>query len=500
MRKLKTFQLLTLLTGLCMIMTGTSCSSDEPQGGGNELTYTQLAKADIQNASALILYDNDGSRASGEEFIRPGLYKIGPDGKISMVAIYCSTDEDGNKIETEHTLSVRPTGIRSCSKNYSLLLNCQYYDEDGSIASGAGYILLNNSTGDIYDLSEVMEFYANFVALDNTSPIINEMSDGSLLVYSPDERATAGRITLTGRKATFTQINNGQGFCGGETGCASIHITPSNLIFSAAPGLASDMGVIFPNGGYDYMASHTVPALSGIKTVYQQPEASANGNYKGFIWLNDSPVTLVRESYYTRNEANESFIENFIGIIRINVGNQSGQVTFTEGTSQHIFTKWSETTIYNACAIGDNLLVEISNYSDDNQTGRAYLVYNSHTDKWTDMGAPIKIIGNNGNRGISPMSIFNDRAWIVDIPEGANGGKVWWIDPDKQQTGRVDVDLAGVDIESIEEDYQTGHFVFRGVRRSDGSNCILTLDLSTGKSEILFSSPNYVNIDLVLLN
>lgn len=401
-----------------------------------------------------------------------------------MVAIYYTTDEDGNIIETEHTLTARPTEIRSCSENYSFLIRCQFNDENGAIVPGAEYILLNNSTGDIYDLSEVMGFFSDFVPLDNTLPVISEAADGSLLIYSPYERATVGRITLADRKATFTQLNNGQGFCGGETGCASVHITPSNLLFSATPGLASDMGVIFPNGGYDYLASHTVPEFSGIKKT----ESTADNNKK-FIWLNDSPVALAYASYHTQNDANASSIENFIGIMKINVGNQPGQVTFTEGSSL-LFTTSNETILTNACTIGDNLLVEI--YNNDR---RGYLVYNSITDKWTDMGAPI-----NTGTGLNPTSVFNGRAWIVDIPEGVHGGKIWWIDPDKQQTGCLDVDLAGVDIESIEEDYRTGHLVIRGVRRSDSNNCILKLDLATGKSDLLFSAPNFVNIDLLLLN
>ncbi len=73
MRKLKTFQLLTLLTGLCMIMTGTSCSSDEPQGGGfpagGPVTFRRFRKERFQNqgASTGPFYPNPGGD-------RPALY------------------------------------------------------------------------------------------------------------------------------------------------------------------------------------------------------------------------------------------------------------------------------------------------------------------------------------------------------------------------------------------------------------------------------------------
>lgn len=490
---MKKKHLFALLTGLCIAMFGTSCSSDEP-GSGNEQTNRHPAKADIQNANALIVYNGniDGSRTIEGEFERPGLYKIGPDGKVSMVAIYCSTDENGNRIETEHSLTVYPGEVKSCSKNYIFMGRCQYYDEDGSIAAGAEHMLINKATGEIYDLSDVMKFFAQIIPLDNMLPSFYEEPDGSLLIYSLDDHATVGRITIEGRKATFTQLNNGQGFYG-IYGGAGIYVSPSNQIFSASSlGLASDMGVLFPNGGYDYLASHTLPELSDIKTTYRLLGPSSNSNEKSFIWLDDSPVALVRESYNTQNDANESFIENFISIIRINMGNQFGQVSFSEGSALHLVSNWSETIPTAGCAIGDNLLVEID------RPNPSYFVYNSNTDKWAEMGKPIEFLSNNN--GLDPYAIFNGRAWIVDIPDGARAGKVWWIDPAKQQTGSLDVDLAGVDVESIEGDYQTGRLIIRGVRRSDSSNCILTFDLTSGKSELIFSSPHLVSFNLVLLS
>lgn len=494
MRHLKVIHILVLLTSLCMSLFGTSCSSDEPgKGNNNEQTNRQPARADIQNANALIVYNGniiDNSRAIDGEFKRPGLYKIGPDGKVSMVAIYCYTDEDGNKIETEHPVSILPGVINAFSNNYIFMGRCQYCDEDGDLATGAEYILIHTKTGDIYDLSDVMKFFAHIIPLDNTMPRFYESPDGSLLIYSLGEHATVGRITIDSGKANFTQLNNGQGFYGLEGG---IYVSSSNQIFSASsPGLASDMGVLFTNGGYDYLASHTLPELSDIETTYQLMQPSSDSNGKNFIWLNDSPAALVRESYYTKDAANKSYIENFISIIRINMGNQLGQISFSEGSALHLISDWSETIPTAACAIGDNLLVEIGSQNP------SYFVYNSSTDKWVDMGKPIEFLRNN--IGLNPQAVFNGRCWIVDIPDGASGGKVWWIDPAKQQTGSLNIDLAGVDVESIEEDYQRGQLIIRGVRRSDSSNCVLTFDLTSGKSELIFSAPNLVSFNLVLLS
>lgn len=484
--------LFALLISLCIGLLGASCASDEPGGGDNQQqTNIQPVKANIQNASALIAYNGYAeSRSIDEEFDRPGLYQLGPDGKVSMVAIYYTTDEDGKKIETQHSLTVCPGIIQSFSKNYILLYRCTYYDEDGNIASvNTSHILIHKLSGEIYDVTSVIEVFP----ATNSVPCFYEESDGSLLVYDVNSN-NIGRISFAGKKATFTQLNNGQGFYGVSGYNTSINTTSSGLIFSADPGLAADMAVLFPNRGYDYLGSHTIPELSNIQTIHQVSGPSANGNYKAFIWLNDSPVAIVRESYYTGNEANESFIENFIGIMKINVGNQAGQVTFSQGATHHLFSEWSETTLYNGAVIGDNLLVEISN----SDTNRAYLVYNSGTDKWVDMGSPIKFLRNN--IGLNSYAIFNGRAWIVDIPDGARGGKVWWIDPAKQQTGSLDIDLTGVDVEYIEEDYQSGRLIFHGVRRADSYNCVLTFDLTTGKSEQKFSYPNIKSFTLLLLS
>lgn len=383
-----------------------------------------------------------------------------------MLAIYCSTDDEGNKIETQHSLTVHPGEIKSLSKNYAALYSCEYYDEDGDPAGGvmASNLLINKSTGDIYNLDDVIN--AGIIGHGITG--FYEEADGSLLIY--DWRGTG------------------------------IHVTSQGLIFSSYLGLAEDMGVFFPNGGYDYLAGHTLPGISDASTTYE-PEYDVDEHNKGFIWYDDSPFAVRQLTYTTRKSANEQFNESFFGVVRINVGNQSGQVTFTEGASIHLIEESiSLSSLHNACVIGDNLLVELLRtglYEYEKQ--RSYfLVYNSAANKWVNMESPIEFLRNDS--WIQPDAVFDGRAWIVDVPEGAGGGKIWWINPATQQIGSLDVSLAGVDVESIEGDYHAGRLVIRGIRRSDSHNCVLTFDLKTGKSETIFSSPNLAKVELVLLN
>lgn len=383
-----------------------------------------------------------------------------------MLAIYCSTDDEGNKIETQHSLTVHPGEIKSLSKNYAALYSCEYYDEDGDPAGGvmASNLLINKSTGDIYNLDDVIN--AGIIGHGITG--FYEEADGSLLIY--DWRGTG------------------------------IHVTSQGLIFSSYLGLAEDMGVFFPNGGYDYLAGHTLPGISDASTTYE-PEYDVDEHNKGFIWYDDSPFAVRQLTYTTRKSANEQFNESFFGVVRINVGNQSGQVTFTEGASIHLIEESiSLSSLHNACVIGDNLLVELLRtglYEYEKQ--RSYfLVYNSAANKWVNMESPIEFLRNDS--WIQPDAVFDGRAWIVDVPEGAGRGKIWWINPATQQTGSLDVNLAGVDVESIEGDYLAGRLVIRGIRRSDSHNCVLTFDLKTGKSETIFSSPKLAKVELVLLN
>lgn len=491
MRNLYKIPLLTLLTGLCMALLGTSCSSDEPAGGENG-AGRQPARADIRNASALLLYTPvlEESRAIDGVFDRAGLYRMDPDGKVSMVAIYCSTDEDGNTIEHNHKLTLRAGMMETCS-DYIILSNCEYCDEDGDIQDvGASHILINKLTGDIYDLSDVI----STGALNITNPGFHQAADGSLLMFGMDDRCNVGRITISGRKAVFKQLNNGIGFIGSKVKGA-IHDTPSGLIVSAADaGLTDEMAVLFPNGGYDYLSGHTVPQLSDITTTYDVMGPDANALPTSYIWLNDSPVAFKEQAYGSKNNANEFFLECFIAIMKINTGSQPGQVSFTEGNKIHLVTDYEKQ--YNrqaACAIGDNLLVELKRGNTP-----TYLVYNSTADKWVNMGSPIEFVSPNAY--LNPSAIFNNRVWITDIPNGARAGKVWWIDPVRQQTGSLDVDLAGVDVQDIEEDYEAGRLIIRGVRRSDSYNCILSFDLATGKSELLFSTPDLISINMALLS
>lgn len=504
MKKLNTNPLLALFTGLCMALTVTGCSSDEPGGGGggggedSEISNRQPARANLRNVSALILYNGtDGSRAIDGDFERPGLYQLGPDGSVSMLAIYCSTDDEGNKIETQHSLTVHPGEIKSLSKNYAVLYSCEYYDEDGDPAGGvmASNLLINKSTGDIYNLDDVIN--AGIIGHGITG--FYEEADGSLLIYDQTDRGNVGRLSFSGRKAAYNQLNNGKGFIYDWRG-TGIHVTSQGLIFSSYLGLAEDMGVFFPNGGYDYLAGHTLPGISDASTTYE-PEYDVDEHNKGFIWYDDAPMAVRQLTYTTRKSANEQFNESFFGVVRINVGNQSGQVTFTEGASIHLIEESiSLSSLHNACVIGDNLLVELLRtglYEYEKQ--RSYfLVYNSAANKWVNMESPIEFLRNDS--WIQPDAVFDGRAWIVDVPEGAGGGKIWWINPATQQTGSLDVSLAGVDVESIEGDYLAGRLVIRGIRRSDSHNCVLTFDLKTGKSETIFSSPNLAKVELMLLN
>lgn len=125
---------LTIAVTLSLLFTW-SCSDNEP--GGQKINYGELRidRMDLSGAVSIVHKSNNSSRAIDGEYLSAGLYKVDAAGNISAVAVYFSTDNNGNRLEHEEALCVVPKRLFDLTDNYMLVVECVYYDSDGDFVS-----------------------------------------------------------------------------------------------------------------------------------------------------------------------------------------------------------------------------------------------------------------------------------------------------------------------------------------------------------------------------
>lgn len=496
----------TLLMAFAALFS-VSCTDNEPgggdgDGGGQEPAETRLfpATANIKNATALMVYNGTEGRSIEGEFNRRGLYQMDAEGNISLVAIYCVTDTAGNVTEYEHTISVVPGQIKAAGKNFVALYWCEYYDEDGDPVDSTQYrnLLIDKASEKIYSMDELLEqgidvYAAKF--LDETS--------GSMLVYS-EGNFTVGRLSVKDGKVTYKQLNaNDKGFFP-----FGVYESPSGVIFSQSEYFYdNNIALLFPNGGYDYLADYKLPVLPRPLTGLEgnlaypigYPEDVVNWNQKCLARVGDEVVALrLYELFAIPNEGEVHQFE-YANISNFRIGNAPGDVRVSEGQNLNYVTHTGNMgythSIEGFCAVGDNVVFEIrdTNLPDFG----AFLIYNA---KSRELSALDPSFSTKKAMGLISGASFGGKVWAVRSAEGARGTEVLWIDPENRTSGSIDLQLDGIDVTSVDTDYQTGRFVINGVRRSDSYNCVTTFDLTTLKTETLLSTPSRLELDLILLN
>lgn len=497
MRQLSKFSLLSLTASLFIALSSTGCSSDEPGGGDDNGEQTVTEKdpihTDIKTARALILYTGDGddntSRASERDFGPSGLYQFDADGKVSPVAITCvNNTNSGSTDQQQQQLTVSPFTVQALSKNYTALYSCTYYDEAGNEVSGvtASNLLIHNPSGNIYNIDFLLQ---QSYLYDNNS-VAYEESDGSLLLYYAGS-GFINRLTFSGKTVECTRLHNDE--CGIPDAFESVlKKSSTGLIFNTQPGLGEDMAVLFPNGNIDYLANYEIPDISNAITE----NFPSRYPYTGYIWWGDGPA-VIRQQYYSGYDyvANHSFTESFLTIFKINVGNNGGKLTFTQGTTRH-FIESEIIEPHSVCAVGDNLVIE--RYDQNYLPTPTYLVYNSSSKTWREVD---KNFAPAYTRFLQPDASFDGRAWIVDMPWDGDqsNSKIWWINPSTLQTGSLSLNLAGKHIAIIEGHYQDGYVIFKGDMPAAEKYCAVIFNLATGKSETI-TVPYSSYIDVIMLN
>ncbi len=441
--------------GLLVACLMTSCKSDDEPKSANA-TY-RPAGINIKNATALINYSGDGTRAVQGDFDHAGLYKLNPDGTIEAVAVTFYVDEDDNIHNNEVTLSVSTSKIINAGKNFIGMSSCQYYDKDGDA------FYMHDQMGQALNTQLIVDKRNDKIyALDGTTKVdtaqvdiyrMVEENDKSLILVS--SRLNVYRMTFSNNNADVRRLNNnGKGIYP-----ENIVPMPDGSVYSSAYAL-SDINVIYPNGGYDIIGNNCALLKNG--------------------------EILTASSEYTDYPYNTTVKIN-IGKLNISQGQPAqiipvAETSFSSNNFDGFGGGW--------CESPSNIIFGPSQYS----SSQKYLVLNRKT-------SSLNVVNLGEHIELAPNRMFGDRCWELKL-EGTDRPKVLWLNPENMQTGAITVDIPGFDIDSYktQEDYEAGKIVLYGTLRADGSNCVASIDLSTEKCEIVAAAPSHTTITLTPLN
>ena len=127
--------LITLITTAMTILGLVSCSDPDVDIQRFASGDMMPGRIDLSGAVSLAMGGNNNSRAIDGEYLSAGLYKIDAQGRISAVAVYFTTDKNGNRLEHEEKLRLQPIYLHKLTDNYIIAAFCNYYDKDGDFVT-----------------------------------------------------------------------------------------------------------------------------------------------------------------------------------------------------------------------------------------------------------------------------------------------------------------------------------------------------------------------------
>lgn len=441
---------------LLMLFATVSCSDDSP-------TFSKVpSRADVVGAKSLVLSPGGQSRADDGDYMfqEAGLYKVDEAGNVSAVAVFMN--EEGGTREKEG--KIIPGSITKLNDRFVLLTRCKIAFDDKYDYVHLDYdIVVDLATGKIYRFDESYSI--------STSGIFSSMvSDSRFLIWGKYSKIL-GELNMNNASATYRQLTNdeGKGFIN-PTDCGYVNQLPNGVILSQSwhfkDYVNHDMGILYPNRGYDYLQDHEKEFLP------------ADYRYTSFV-LKDKAATLYYD--YTDYSWSLSFIE---------FGTTPGNIKIipTDKLLYHGSLNFFYCLGYYETE--NNIIISVLTERDP-----LILIFNKQSNKLSEFTPSFPEIMN-----IYPYAYYKGRVWDISTAEGAQGVKALWINPDTRESGSFDLDLQGVDVDKIEHYYDSGKVVLYGTRRSDAAYVVATLDLETEKTEIEFSLPKQETITLVPLN
>lgn len=380
-----------------------------------------------------------------------GLFKVDADGNISAVETIVHYDDDGNSSTETVKLRIHPSSMFSVTDDLMVITGCSYYDDNGYVPlyEYEGTILVNKSTGIIYSLANVVDYYSRTLE-DNSNYYAQESSSSFIAFIYPN---LLYRISISGGEAVAKQLVSED---------APIFEDIKNQAFYSSDDYT--MGKIFSLSG----------DKAGIWGHYQANVIYSNGGY-----------------------------EHFVGQ---NVIFENGLLSFDNGNCEliHLGEKYGESTretLASPVELGGIYLWswyendEKLLFYQDNQ-----LVSFNKTDKSFTF-VPVSFSGSIDLQ-LWKENICGNRFYGLVSNEAGEISAAYWLNPTTYEYGEVPLNLnmSEIDILSTVKDYRHASVQIIGMRRSDGYKVAINIDLRDGSSSTIFSDPNLTIQTLLRLN
>lgn len=431
------------------------------------------SRFDLAGGEALTMLGAAPSRAVDGDFVNAGMFKIDENGNISAIGVF--VNEDGK--ETRSELTVSADRIANLTDDYIYFEWCSYFDADGDRVSIDSDEYLNlivrRSDGLIFSVTDIINLFeaGGWLGKPGCS-FAKEDGQGRLLVASVLGNAmTVGRITLSPGWGTWEQLNttgwpmfgydyprlftmNG-GVIATTYSMPSIDDEWSGNAIGSWRG-SYEVGVIYPNGGYDHFGS--------------------GADYAKYLLLENGLLSIsnMHEVHYI------TIGTSYGQTVTEKVGDMPEQLGYVER-----FSSWYETS--------DKVIIK----SIGGETPMSYMVYDK-TSKTFSMLSP-------GYDGVDNIELWADN--ICDgrfyglLRENGKVSKIVWLDPATLTFGSTDIRIADeIDISTYATDYRNAEAQLTGTRRSDGYKVAVSLNLRKATYNVIFSDPNRPIISLLPLN
>lgn len=457
------FFLMATVTLLMLFVTVSCSDSDSP-------TFSKMpSRADVVGAKSLVLSPGGQSRADDGDYMfqEAGLYKVDEDGNVSAVGVFMN--EEGGTREKEGRII--PRSITKLSDRFVLLVNCKLKFDGDYYYLDYEDIIVDLTTGKIYGFNDFRSFARSLI-------FSNMVSDSHFLIWEKSSKIL-GELNINNANATYRQLTNdeGKGFIN-PGDCGYVNQLPNGVILSQRRWSSNmteeyhNMGILYPNRGYDYLQDHEKEFL---------PDNVNSYSYFSFV-LKDKAAILYKDHV---NDYDKGY-PKFYSWSFIEFGTTPGNINVIP--TDELFRDFNDFYLhcYGYYETENNIIISVDSL---------ILIFNKQSNKLSEFTPSFPEIMN-----IYPYAYYKGRVWDISTTEGAQGVKVLWINPDTRESGSFDLDLQGVDVDKIEHYYDSGKVVLYGTRRSDAAYVVATLDLETEKTEIEFSLPKQETITLVPLN